>query len=172
MAQGTAQPGASAPDATAYSSAKQLWHLVTEQSLVTSDDVLSRELARHRPFLAEGLAWFGKGVKTPTTAAAAAAKRPQGKLSRFVGRLAELLGMDDDVRAKGILSAYLAGDFRGTKQSLRKMVDDERLQRPLMVDVWQYYRAERLYLLQVRSLVHFKTFQTHLLFWKLLFVRS
>lgn len=43
----------------------------------------------------------------------------------------------------------LVGEFRGTKASLKKLIDDERYQGPLMNDIWQFYRAERLYLLQI-----------------------
>ena len=42
----------------------------------------------------------------------------------------------------------LPGDFRGTKSSLRRLIDDTRFQQPLIRDIYQYYRAERLYLLQ------------------------
>ncbi len=46
--------------------------------------------------------------------------------------------------------SYLnSGDFRGTKASLKKLVDEDRFQKPLLLDVWQFYRAERLYLLRV-----------------------
>ncbi len=141
-------PPTAAGSKSSYASAKQLWQLVTEQSLVASNDVLNRELERNRDFLARGLGWFGQRKKSVAASAPATAKTT-GKLGKFVSRLAEMLGVEEDSKARGILSAYLAGDFRGTKQSLRKLVDDERLQRPLMVDVWQFYRAERLYLLQV-----------------------
>ena len=42
----------------------------------------------------------------------------------------------------------VSGDFRGTKDGLKKLIDDQRFHRPLMLDIWQFYRAERLYLLQ------------------------
>ncbi len=50
-----------------------------------------------------------------------------------------------------LLTSYLSGDFRGTKASLRRMVDDDRFHAPLLRDIWQFYRAERIYLLQVRK---------------------
>lgn len=42
-----------------------------------------------------------------------------------------------------------SGDFRGTKVSLKRLIDEERFQRPLLLDLWQFYRAERLYLLRL-----------------------
>ena len=41
------------------------------------------------------------------------------------------------------------GDFRGTKESLKKLINDERCQRPLLVDIWQFHQAEKLYILRV-----------------------
>jgi hypothetical protein len=46
------------------------------------------------------------------------------------------------------INILVTGDFRGTKSSLRRLIDDPRFQLPLIRDVWQFYRAERLYLLQ------------------------
>lgn len=40
-------------------------------------------------------------------------------------------------------------DFRGTKESLKKLIDDDRHHRSLLQDIWRFYRAERIYLLQI-----------------------
>jgi hypothetical protein len=45
------------------------------------------------------------------------------------------------------------GDFRGTKDSLKQLVNDDRFRKPLLRDIWFFYRAERLYLLQVQILI-------------------
>ena len=74
-------------------------------------------------------------------------KRSTGKLAQFLNTLADAIGVETQ-QAKAILSAYLAGEFRGTKSSLRRLIDDFRFQQPLIRDIYQYYRAERLYLLQ------------------------
>ena len=44
-----------------------------------------------------------------------------------------------------------SGDFRGTKDSLKKLVSEDRYRKPLLRDIWYFYGAERLYLLQVRN---------------------
>ena len=44
---------------------------------------------------------------------------------------------------------YHSGDFRGTKDSLKNLVNEERVRKHLLIDIWQFYRAERLYLLRV-----------------------
>ena len=142
----TSTPSSTPSPSSAYVSAKQLWQLVTEQSLVASDDVIEKELRRGQDRMGQGLAWFGrrKVVGSTTTTS-------QGKLARFISRLADLLQVDEDAKAKGVLQAYLASDFRGTKESLKILAGDDRLRGPLMQDVWHFYRAERLYVLQVRS---------------------
>jgi hypothetical protein len=43
----------------------------------------------------------------------------------------------------------ISGDFRGTKDSLKKLVNDERCQKPLLIDIWQFHQAERLYILRI-----------------------
>ena len=65
---------------------------------------------------------------------------------------------------------YLTGDFRGTKESLKKLVNEDRVRKHLLIDIWQFYRAERLYLLKVIKEIlshanntkhkHQKTFQS------------
>ena len=44
---------------------------------------------------------------------------------------------------------HFVGEFRGTKQSLKELINEDRNQPALLVDIWQFYRAERLHLLQV-----------------------
>ena len=44
---------------------------------------------------------------------------------------------------------FFTGDFRGTKDSLKKLVNDERCQKPLLNDIWQFHQAEKLYNLRI-----------------------
>ena len=48
-----------------------------------------------------------------------------------------------------MLCNYLATEFRGTSESLARLMKEDSQARPLLLDIWQFYRAERLYLLQV-----------------------
>jgi hypothetical protein len=60
-----------------------------------------------------------------------------------------------------------SGDFRGTKDSLKKLVSEDRYRKPLLRDIWYFYRAERLYLLQVW--MNYSSYQScarHLKFFK------
>ena len=60
----------------------------------------------------------------------------------------------------------ILGDFRGTKESLKKLVNDERCQKPLMIDIWHFHQAEKLYNLRVLKEIltdstskHMKTYE-------------
>ena len=141
---------AAATEATApYSSCKQLWHLISSSSgVTTSEDILRSELnddARRRQ-MEDGLKIFKVTAKSEEKNTDTK-KRSSGKLAQFLYTLADAIGVET-YQAKPILSAYLAGEFRGTKSSLRRLIDDSRFQQPLIRDIYQYYRAERLYLLQ------------------------
>ena len=57
--------------------------------------------------------------------------------------------MDCFYHTISIIYVYIAGDFRGTKESLKKLVNEDRVRKHLLIDIWQFYRAERLYLLKV-----------------------
>ena len=92
-----------------YSSTKLLWHLVTEQSLSASDDVLESELSSQKDLLSKGLSFFIEPTKT--TREAFVKKRGSGsggKLSQFILQLSQLIQVEEEL-SKHILSAYLAG---------------------------------------------------------------
>ena len=38
------------------------------------------------------------------------------------------------------------------QESLKDLIQDEQKRKPLILDIWQFYRAERLYLLQAGPL--------------------
>ena len=40
-------------------------------------------------------------------------------------------------------------DFRGTKESLKKLIEEDRHHRTLLQDIWRFYRSERIYLVQI-----------------------
>jgi len=136
---------ASAPAAAEfYPSCKLLWQLVTEQAVKVSNEVIERQLRVNADKLEKGLAFFvpKKGHYQEPTA--------EDKLGHFLQGLAQLLGLTSESLAKGLLTSYLAGDFRGTKKSLSLVIASEHLHKPFLMDIWRFYRSERLYLLQVR----------------------
>ena len=66
----------------------------------------------------------------------------------FVIKLAGVMRLEEE-QAWQVLCNYLATEFRGTSESLALLLKEDAQARPLLLDIWQFYRAERLYLLQV-----------------------
>ena len=83
----------------------------------------------------------------------------------FVIKLAGLVRIDE-VQSWELLCNYLSTEYRGTSDSLAQLLkvgrgwlcnvkpalcttQKEAQARPLLLDIWKFYRAERLYLLQV-----------------------
>ena len=48
-----------------------------------------------------------------------------------------------------LTSGGIFSEFRGTSESLKDLLNHDHQVKPLLLDIWQFYRAERLYLLQV-----------------------
>ena len=63
-------------------------------------------------------------------------------------KLSQLAGLEEG-QAWQLLCHYLSTEFRGTSASLATLLKEETQARPLLLDIWQFHRAERLYLLQV-----------------------
>ena len=98
---------------------KQLWHLVTEQGLITGDQVLELELGQHLDALSQGLSHYKPG--SPESRAAYGKKR-SGKLTSFICDLSTMIQVEEE-QSKAILMIYLAGTFlRENKMSQNKIV--------------------------------------------------
>ena len=95
-----------------YGSTKLLWHLVTEQALWVSSDVLAAELRLHHNLVWQGLTYY----QSPSQESRQRflQKRPGGatasKLTQFILKLSHLLQVEEG-QSKLLLSAYLAGDY-------------------------------------------------------------
>lgn len=128
-------------------SAKALSNLVCEASVRASEAVLRQELERNLDLLSKGVLAYDP--PSQKSAEEFAKKRGvAGKLSTFIKDLSQITKVEEE-KSKQLLSIYLSGDFRGTKTSLKKLIHEDRFQKPLLVDIWQFYRAERLYILRI-----------------------
>lgn len=92
-------------------SLKQLCRLVTEQGVLISDSVLSKELSDHESLIARGLLAF----PSPTEASRAAFLQKwsgklekSGKLTQFLVHLSQLIQVEEK-ETKNLLYTYLAG---------------------------------------------------------------
>uniref|UniRef100_A0A0K2V9Y5 Nucleoporin NUP188 n=1 Tax=Lepeophtheirus salmonis TaxID=72036 RepID=A0A0K2V9Y5_LEPSM len=125
-----------------HSSLRGLFTLVSGVGGVdASTAVLKKEFEEREKKLFAGVSFTAKGTSTKR-------KNLSENFESFLSKLGSFLdkGPED---TWDILSSYLSGDFRGTRDSLKVLINQEHLQKPLIVDIWQFYRAERLYLLQV-----------------------
>lgn len=93
-----------------YSSTKHLWHLVTEQSLQASDQVMATELRAELNMLRRGIRFYQPNSDSTREAFLGARKKSVGHLAKFVVQLATLIHVEEE-QAKKILSAYLASKF-------------------------------------------------------------
>lgn len=126
---------------------KALWSLVSGASIQTEEGVLESELAKNLGALSAGCLTYKKNTKQ---SAEAFAKRTDISESwrGFVCQLTGVLGVEEATVWR-LLCSYLASEFRGTSESLKELLKDQQQVRPLILDIWQFYRSERLYLLQI-----------------------
>eukprot|EP00092_Neocalanus_flemingeri_P011668 GFUD01012572.1.p1 GENE.GFUD01012572.1~~GFUD01012572.1.p1 ORF type:complete len:1697 (+),score=556.35 GFUD01012572.1:89-5179(+) len=126
---------------------KSLWTLISSGGLQTEPGILETELLAQEHLLAEGLASYKLNSKETLTKFKADTTVGDS-WKDFVVKLSDVIGVEEN-KTWGLLCSYLSTEFRGTSESLADLLKHEGQVKPLMVDIWQFYRAERLYLLQV-----------------------
>eukprot|EP00090_Calanus_glacialis_P005097 TRINITY_DN13917_c0_g1_i1.p1 TRINITY_DN13917_c0_g1~~TRINITY_DN13917_c0_g1_i1.p1 ORF type:complete len:1697 (-),score=641.63 TRINITY_DN13917_c0_g1_i1:67-5157(-) len=126
---------------------KSLWTLISSGGLQTEPGILETELLAQERVLAGGLASYKPNSKD-SLSKFKADKEVGDSWKDFVVKLSDVIGVEEN-KTWGILCSYLSTEFRGTSESLADLLKHEGQVKPLMVDIWQFYRAERLYLLQV-----------------------
>ena len=107
-----------------------------ETELLAQKDLLREGLLSFKPNTKESLEKFKKSSEVGES------------WKEFVVKLSGLVGMEEG-QAWELLCNYLASEFRGTSASLATLLKEESQARPLLLDIWHFHRAERLYLLQV-----------------------
>ena len=126
---------------------KSLWTLICCGGIQTEPGILQSEFLAQESLLSLGLASYVKNSKDSL-------EKFKGDSSvgeswkEFVLKLSVVLGIAEPL-SWNILCNYLATEFRGTSESLSDLLKNESQVKPLLVDIWHFYRAERLYLLQV-----------------------
>jgi len=126
---------------------KSLWTLISGSIIQSNPEVLDEEIEASKDLISQGISFY-----TPNDDKSAkeyAAKKVKSENIRsLVTKLSKLLGVAESV-CSDILFSYLVTEFRGTMQSLKEFLKEEDNTLPLLLDIWQFYRAERLYLLQI-----------------------
>ncbi|KAI2651618.1 Nucleoporin NUP188 [Labeo rohita] len=135
-------------------SSRELWTILLGRSALREPAQIEAELDRNWERLLQGLSFY----KPPSTSAADKLKAdkdtPQA-LKDFGLRISKLLGLDEQQSVQ-ILQCYLQEDYRGTRNTLKGVMQDERQSQALLLKIADYYYEERLCVL--RCVLHLLTY--------------
>ena len=126
---------------------KSIWTLICSGGVQTEPGILETEFLAQESLLALGLSTYAKNTKESLDRFKSD-KSVGDTWKDFVLKLSNVFGVDETICWE-LLCNYLATEFRGTSESLAELLKNESQVKPLIVDIWHFYRAERLYLLQV-----------------------
>ncbi|XP_011602933.2 nucleoporin NUP188 homolog [Takifugu rubripes] len=127
-------------------SCRELWTILAGRSALREPAQIEAELDRHWDRLHEGLNYY----KPPCSSSAAKVKENKDiaqPLKDFGLRISKLLGLDE-LQSVQLLQCYLQEDYRGTRDSLKVVLKDERQSQALLLKIADYYYDERICLLR------------------------
>ncbi|XP_055035112.2 nucleoporin NUP188 [Misgurnus anguillicaudatus] len=135
-------------------SSRELWTILLGRSALREPGQIETELDRNWERLLQGLSYY----KPPSTSAADKVKADKDTpqtLKEFGLRISKLLGLDEQQSVQ-ILQCYLQEDYRGTRNTLKAVLQDERQSQALLLKVGDFYYEERLCVL--RCVLHLLTY--------------
>ncbi|XP_025060752.1 nucleoporin NUP188 homolog isoform X5 [Alligator sinensis] len=106
---------------------------------------IAAELNKHWQRLLEGLSYY----KSPSSSSAEKVKADKdvaAPLKELGLRVSKFLGLDEEQSVQ-LLQCYLQEDYRGTRDSLKTVLQDERQSQALMLKLADYYYEERVCIL-------------------------
>uniref|UniRef100_A0AAR2JL73 Nucleoporin NUP188 n=1 Tax=Pygocentrus nattereri TaxID=42514 RepID=A0AAR2JL73_PYGNA len=127
-------------------SSQELWTILLGRSALRETAQIEAELDRNGARLLQGLSYY----KPPSSSAAdklKANKDVAQPLKDFGLRISKLLGLDEQQSVQ-ILQCYLQDDYRGTRNTLKTVLQDERQSQALLLKIADYYYEERVCLLR------------------------
>ncbi|XP_068608729.1 nucleoporin NUP188 [Brachionichthys hirsutus] len=127
-------------------SCRELWTILLGRSALREPAQIEAELVRHWDRLHQGLSYY----KPPSSSSAAKLKENKDvaqTLKDFGLRISKLLGLDEQQSVQ-LLQCYLQEDYRGTRDSLKVVLKDERQSQTLLLKIADYYYDERMCLLR------------------------
>ncbi|KAM4635274.1 nucleoporin NUP188 [Polymixia lowei] len=127
-------------------SSRELWTILLGRSALREPAQIEAELDRHRERLHQGLSYY-KPTSSSSAAKVKANKDVAQPLKDFGLRISKLLGLDEQQSVQ-ILQCYLQEDYRGTRNSLKAVLQDERQSQALLLKIADYYYEERVCLLR------------------------
>uniref|UniRef100_A0A8C3JVI7 Nucleoporin NUP188 n=1 Tax=Calidris pygmaea TaxID=425635 RepID=A0A8C3JVI7_9CHAR len=144
----------SSPFPFVYRSSRELWTILLGRSALREPAQIAAELNKHWQRLLEGLSYY----KPPSTTSAEKIKADKdvaAPLKELGLRVSKFLGLDEEQSVQ-LLQCYLQEDYRGTRDSLKTVLQDERQSQALMLKLADYYYEERICIL--RCVLHLLTY--------------
>ncbi|KAK7896462.1 hypothetical protein WMY93_021787 [Mugilogobius chulae] len=135
-----------ADSGTIVRSCRELWTILLGRSALREPAQIEEELDKHWNRLHQGLSFY----KPPSSVSAQKLKENKDvaqALKDFGLRISKLLGLDEQQSVQ-LLQCYLQEDYRGTRDSLKVVLKDERQSQALLLKIADYYYEERVYLLR------------------------
>ncbi|XP_076014771.1 nucleoporin NUP188 [Genypterus blacodes] len=127
-------------------SSRELWTILLGRSALREPAQIEAELERHWDRLHQGLTYY----KPPSSSSAGKVKENKDvakSLKEFGLRISKLLGLDEQQSVQ-LLQCYLQEDYRGTRNSLKGVLQDDRQSQALLLKIADYYYEERVCLLR------------------------
>ncbi|CAL8384411.1 unnamed protein product [Gadus morhua 'NCC'] len=127
-------------------SSRELWTILLGRSALREPAQIEAELDRHWEKLHQGLTYY-KPASSSAVARLKANKEAAKPLKDFSLRISKLLGLDEE-KSLQILQCYLQEDYRGTRNSLKSVLQDDRQSQALLLKIADFYFEERVCLLR------------------------
>ncbi|XP_070374701.1 nucleoporin NUP188-like isoform X3 [Equus asinus] len=135
-------------------SSRELWTILLGRSALRELNQIEAELSKHWQRLLEGLSYYKP--PSPNSAEKVKANKDVASPLKELGlRISKFLGLDEEQSVQ-LLQCYLQEDYRGTRGSLKSVLQDERQSQALILKIADYYYEERTCIL--RCVLHLLTY--------------
>ncbi|KAB0407114.1 hypothetical protein E2I00_004270, partial [Balaenoptera physalus] len=135
-------------------SSRELWTILLGRSALRELNQIEAELNKHWQRLLEGLSYYKP--PSPNSAEKVKANKDVASPLKELGlRISKFLGLDEEQSVQ-LLQCYLQEDYRGTRDSLKTVLQDERQSQALILKIADYYYEERTCIL--RCVLHLLTY--------------
>ncbi|EDL08457.1 nucleoporin 188, isoform CRA_b [Mus musculus] len=135
-------------------SSRELWTILLGRSALRELNQIEAELNKYWQRLLEGLSYYKP--PSPSSAERVKANKDVASPLKELGlRVSKFLGLDEEQSVQ-LLQCYLQEDYRGTRDSLKTVLQDERQSQALTLKIADYYYEERTCIL--RCVLHLLTY--------------
>ncbi|KAB1279611.1 Nucleoporin NUP188-like protein [Camelus dromedarius] len=145
---------AAAADDPCVRSSRELWTILLGRSALRELNQIEAELNKHWQRLLEGLSYY-KPPSPNSAERVKASKDVASPLKELGLRISKFLGLDEEQSVQ-LLQCYLQEDYRGTRDLLKTVLQDERQSQALILKIADYYYEERTCIL--RCVLHLLTY--------------